>query len=371
VLDVTTAPQLGYCAHPTPEGIVEALRTDGCALIRGAIPAGDAAQLAVKLASYEPGGAVANEDLMRDDPMLASLARPGQLGADLIDWGKTGSAELLGTLFQRDPAWLQLVDPSPVVDAMELALGDSCHLVTQKGWRNHPGHDAGGVFHTDEIFVEMPEEIASDPRYEPPINIVTALFYLVDVDVALCPTWVIPKSFRSGRSPMPGETSWRDNKPAVVCAKQGDCLLFRSDVWHGGGLNSTPDRHRFVCETVYGARKISQKFVSHPDNQLSPSMVELIHQSSASDLPSAVTSFKAMLLNFLVPGSIACCSGRTPAFAWRRLRCQLLPRDNGGSSENTRSATMDEKAAELLVSWRILVCGKSHNNVHPSFSGSL
>lgn len=263
LLDVAAAPQLAYCADPSPEGILGALRTEGCALIRGVIPATDAERLAVMLARYTPGGAVAREDLMRNDPMLAALARPGQLGADLIDWGKTGSAELLGTLFQRDPAWLQLVDPSPVIDAVELALGDQCHLVTQKGWRNHPGHDGGGGFHTDEIFVQMPEEIASDPRYQAPINIVTALFYLVDVDVDLCPTWVIPNSFRSGRRPKAGETSWRDNKPTVVCAKRGDCLLFRSDVWHGGGLN-TSDRHRYICETVYGARKIAQKFVSYP-----------------------------------------------------------------------------------------------------------
>jgi hypothetical protein len=256
-----TAPQLSYCDDPSPEGIVHALRTDGCALIRGVIPTADAARLATELAGYAPGGAAAREDLMRDDPMLAALARPNQLGGDLVEFGASGSAELLGTLFQRDQAWLQLVDPSPIVDAADLALGDSCHLINQKGWRNHPGHDAAGAFHTDELFVSMPEEIASDPRYEPPIHIITALFYLVDVDVELCPTWVIPKSFRAGRGPEPGETSWRDNNPMVVCAKQGDCLMFRSEVWHGGGENATADRHRYVCETVYGARKVAQKFV--------------------------------------------------------------------------------------------------------------
>jgi len=31
-------------------------------------------------------------------------------------------------------------------------------------------------------------------------------------------------------------------------------------VWHGGGENATADRHRYVCETVYGARKVAQKF---------------------------------------------------------------------------------------------------------------
>ena len=51
--------------------------------------------------------------------------------------------ELLATPFNRDPDWLELVDPSPLVEVADLALGDSCHLVTQKAWRNGPGHTAG------------------------------------------------------------------------------------------------------------------------------------------------------------------------------------------------------------------------------------
>eukprot|EP01050_Picozoa_sp_SAG11_P020329 SAG11_NODE_3405_length_2466_cov_2.931559_3_plen_127_part_00 len=118
-------------------------------------------------------------------------------------------------------------------------LGDQCHLINMKGWRNHPGRDASGSFHVDELFVELPESLASNPQYEPPvrpcnlralcmrpkrrrvlilvlilvlpqrsepshhlvfcaqIHIVTALHYLVDVAPELCPTWVIPGSFRS------------------------------------------------------------------------------------------------------------------------------------------------------------------------------
>ena len=69
-----------------------------------------------------------------------------------------------------------------------MALGEACHLVNQKGWRNHPGHNAHGSFHADEIFVELPEALAADPRYVPAIHIVTALNYLVDIDAELCPT---------------------------------------------------------------------------------------------------------------------------------------------------------------------------------------
>ena len=45
--------------------------------------------------------------------------------------------------------------------------------------RHAPGHDAtggtgDGGFHCDEMVAEMPEDLAVDPRYEPPILILTA-----------------------------------------------------------------------------------------------------------------------------------------------------------------------------------------------------
>ena len=79
------------------------------------------------------------------------------------------------------------------IEAMDMALGEACHLVNQKGWRNHPGHNAHGSFHADEIFVELPEELAADPRYEPAIHIVTALNYLVDIDAQVINAGFITK----------------------------------------------------------------------------------------------------------------------------------------------------------------------------------
>ena len=68
------------------------------------------------------------------------------------------------------------------------------HLVNQSGWRNHPGHRSGGL-HVDELFLtatELPPELLSGfPGWEPPMQILTALTYLVDVDAALCPTIVV------------------------------------------------------------------------------------------------------------------------------------------------------------------------------------
>ena len=39
------------------------------------------------------------------------------------------------------------------------------------------------------------------------------------------------------------------------------------DVWHGGGANHT-DRMRLVVETVYGRRKVAQKFFPYIDVKL-------------------------------------------------------------------------------------------------------
>ena len=76
--NMSTAPQLGYCSDQSPEGIVDALRTDGCALIPSVVPVAEAARLGIELASYEPGGTVANEGLMRSDPIRSAMARPAQ-----------------------------------------------------------------------------------------------------------------------------------------------------------------------------------------------------------------------------------------------------------------------------------------------------
>ena len=113
------APVLSALEDSSPEGIVHALRTVGCALVKGVTAPGRAAELASLLASYTPGGAVVRQDLQETDPVLKGLAGPNQRGADIVDWGGAGLGELLGTVFQRDPAWLEMADPSPVRPALQ------------------------------------------------------------------------------------------------------------------------------------------------------------------------------------------------------------------------------------------------------------
>ena len=48
----TAAAQLPYVDDPSPAGIVAALQSTGCALLRGVVPPADAARLAQLLAGY-------------------------------------------------------------------------------------------------------------------------------------------------------------------------------------------------------------------------------------------------------------------------------------------------------------------------------
>lgn len=246
------------------ESIVNSVLADGCALIPAVISPARAAELRELLSGYVPGTAGTGLTTRH----RAHALRAGvDFGGDIEEFGAAGRAELLLTLFNRSPAWLELLDPPALVGAVELLLGQDCHLVNQSGWRNHPGHTSGPL-HTDELFMPPAPMWLADSGWSPPPLILTALTYLTDVDEPLCPTVVVPGSFRAQRSPAPGETSFGGQTPRTVLATAGDALLFRSDVWHGGGANTTVDRHRHVVETVYGQRKVAQKFFPYLDFQL-------------------------------------------------------------------------------------------------------
>ena len=97
------------------------------------IPPAAAKHLAEQLVSYTPQGT--------------------EVGSANNNEHAKGSQNFL-TLFQRDPCWLQLFDPSPIIETVDAVLGPECHVITQKGWRHAPGHDAtngsgNGGMHVD------------------------------------------------------------------------------------------------------------------------------------------------------------------------------------------------------------------------------
>ena len=279
--------RLPYC-DPTTEAICGALRTDGCALLKAVIPPELALELGEKLRGYVPLPHEDGRDTGTDigpNRRSRALCRPRDLselpahpavGHRIQPAGFVPDCDWQGnitTLFQRDPAFLALVGPSPVREVMDEMLGDQCHLITMKGWRHGPGHGGNrqqpaapgvhaGGFHCDEMWLppDLPKELATQlgPHLSNTVHIIGTLTYLNGTTPECCPTRVIPGSFRSCRRPKPGETSWDGRGPVAAIASPGDTLLFRSDVWHAGGTNVTENTTRLTVEAAYGARKVSQ-----------------------------------------------------------------------------------------------------------------
>ncbi|MBT8767989.1 phytanoyl-CoA dioxygenase family protein [Metapseudomonas boanensis] len=175
-------------------------------------------------------------------------------------------------VFNRAPSWLPYLDLPGVIELAEAALGLDCHVVGQTAWRSHPGF-IGADLHLDYLVMELPEALLADPGFQLPMQICTAHLYLDDIDADLCPTLVIPGSHRAGRRPAPGETRWHGQAARPVLCKAGDVLIFRSELWHAGSRNRTPDRTRYLLQVHYGRRMVAQKFSPYLDWHFNPTVL--------------------------------------------------------------------------------------------------
>ncbi len=165
-------------------------------------------------------------------------------------------------IFNRERCFLELADRPGIVDLADATMGDQCHILGLTGWKCVPGHN-GWNCHIDHSLIALPEEFASDPRVKMPVHICTAHYYLNDMSLDLCPTYVIPGSHKSGRGPEKSETSWHGRELEPVLCKAGDVLVFRSDVWHSGSVNKTQET-RYLIQVHYSLRTIAQRFTPFP-----------------------------------------------------------------------------------------------------------
>lgn len=175
-------------------------------------------------------------------------------------------------VFNRDPFWLPFLDTPGVVDLAEATMGEQCHIIGQTAWRSHPGHN-GWSPHTDRVFFELPEDVA--PRVRIPVYLCTAHFYLSDIPLELCPTYVIPGSHKSGRSLNWGkepEPKWEGRGLEPVLCKAGDVLFFRSEIWHTGSENRS-DQTRYLLQVHYSHRFIAQQFSPYMSWQFNPEVL--------------------------------------------------------------------------------------------------
>jgi ectoine hydroxylase-related dioxygenase (phytanoyl-CoA dioxygenase family) len=190
-----------------------------------------------------------------------------------LHWDQTGMVDHYKCVFNRDPFWLPYLDFPGIIELAEAALGKDCHVIGQTAWRCPPGF-SGVQVHADYVCAELPEEWASDPRFELPMHICTAQFYLNDITEDLCPTKVIPGSHKSGRYPQRlHETSWNGREAEAVLCKAGDVLFFRSDLWHSGSVNWTRNQTRYLLQVHYGRRMVAQKFSPYIDWKFNPEVL--------------------------------------------------------------------------------------------------
>jgi ectoine hydroxylase-related dioxygenase (phytanoyl-CoA dioxygenase family) len=174
-------------------------------------------------------------------------------------------------VFNRDPFWLEFLDRPGIIDVAEAVVGRDCHVIGETAWRSLPGF-RGDALHADYVPITWePAAAGGSPRV--PVFILTAHFYLCDVTADLAPTRVLAGSHRAGRAPRHHESEWNGREATPVLAQAGECLLFRSDLWHSGSANRHGSAIRYLLQVHYGRREMAQHFSPWLDWRFDPAVV--------------------------------------------------------------------------------------------------
>ena len=230
-----------HAIYRTDEVLV-ALDCDGAAIISDALPLAMCEETRAKIDALKP----VHWDEVHDDP---------RGGGRFLD--------RYLCVFNRDPYWLQFLDRPGLIEVAEAALGRDCHIIGQTAWRSHPGFN-GEPLHVDFLPLTWTEGAVTEAFRTPPF-ILTAHFYLNDVTPDLAPTRIVPGSHRAGRAPVASEKAWGSRSTEAVLARTGDCLVFRSDVWHAGSDNRTRGDIRYLMQVHYGRREMAHHFSPYMD----------------------------------------------------------------------------------------------------------
>ncbi len=236
--------------------MVDALHRDGFALIPGV------------LAPAEVAAARSEIDRLRHFHFDGHAKPPTPEHPD-------GNIDHWKCVFNRSPYWLQFADMAGVIELAEGTLGEQCHLIGMTAWRSNPQLVAPNTpylnphgIHSDHIMVPVKEELLLSGEVKMPVLLATAHYYLTDITIDLCPTWVVPGSHLSGKwaqhVPVEERTRFRGQEAQPVLCKAGDVLYFRSEVWHTGSKNRS-DQTRYLLQVHYGNRFVCQKFSPYLD----------------------------------------------------------------------------------------------------------
>jgi hypothetical protein len=202
-----------------------------------------------------------------------------------------GMTRWFGTqLHCRSLLFAGLLDRSPAVDLAEHLLaferGDwidreppelrhSCHVINTTAIVAGPG-DQGQHWHVDDyILMPRPPGVPWDDRIPYPVYVLTAMYYLVDVDRELGATKVVPGSHKSGRRPEPHDPapSYEGREAVTFEVRAGDCLIFHHQLWHFALPNETT-ASRYLLQVHYGARFVAPRMFPFPNHHIPPSILE-------------------------------------------------------------------------------------------------
>ena len=161
------------------------------------------------------------------------------------------------TDFWQDPRLLTYLDRPGVVEVAQAIHDPGAHVTGGSLWTTGNGRAMGT--HIDYLPVSLSEAIHEDPSVQVPIFTSTAHFYLNDMTADLGPTTLIPGSHRAGRPPV-DETTWHGSAPQAVMVRAGDACLFRGDLWHGAGMNSSETERRYMVQVHYANQYIGKGY---------------------------------------------------------------------------------------------------------------
>lgn len=183
-------------------------------------------------------------------------------------------------LFEQGPEFDFMLDHPGVAELMAALLGDNYHAIALTGLRTLPGKTISFWHLDDACRFPLPEGVKLDPAIPVPVFTINMNYYLCDVDEEMGPTHLIPGSHRAGRGPTPadhdanGNPTYEGRSYVSSAGKAGTLVLWNDQVWHRGGPNLSNGKIRWVLQTPFARRWVSQRFYPFMNYRMPQEVVE-------------------------------------------------------------------------------------------------
>lgn len=193
---------------------------------------------------------------------------------------KNNKHRVFKCFFENSPTTVDIIENSRLTDFAQHVIGDvpgsrpgsnslTAHVIHNNAFIVPPGgRGQAPSWHVDDPLQQV---IVTNPNYHVPAYIrlpvlnATYMIWLSDCDTPdKGPTYVVPKSHRSGR---PIDVSEADRLGIPACGKAGTAVLINANVWHRGCANKS-NVSRETLQITFGRRIIGHKFKSIMNYQM-------------------------------------------------------------------------------------------------------